>query len=119
MSRFTVHIVTGGRRLPFDHPNPLHHLRLTRLARELDRSHGMAACGGCSWFLRWPVRDGGGDHIAGAAFQHLMSAHFDALLDGRACIDPDLVDGGEAHLRGRLRAVPAHLRRAFSTASAS
>lgn len=101
---FTVHVIEKTP-MPILHPNGAHALKLAGVAEGLGRSHVLGFCGGCLWYLRYPRRDEGVERVGVAALTHLLTAHFDALVQGRACLDPDLVDGGEEYLRARLAAV--------------
>lgn len=107
--KFSTYITKRGP-LPREHKNPEHSLKLARIARDLPQNYGMVYCTGCKWYLAYPLRDDGINVLNDKAFQHMLvgeNSHFTDLLEGRAVIDVDLVDGGEAYLRARLDAVAA------------
>lgn len=105
MPAFTVHTTSGSD--PEGIPAPEcatveHHRRLVRAWRGLGDTHAMAYCGGCEWFLRWPLRDAGLARLRAVGRQHLGSAHLSSLVDGEAVFDADLTDGGDVYLRRRV-----------------
>ena len=106
---FTVTVLDSSSEGGIDppHPDARHQHKLVEVWRRLPASHGLAYCGGCEWFLRWPKRthhEPGSPSLGEFAHTHLVSAHFDALLAGQAVIDPDLHDGGAEYLRQRMAA---------------
>lgn len=114
--RFSTFVVSGPE-LVADHPDGAQQRRLAEAARSLPAGYALAYCtdARCEWYVRRPVRLG---DVGVLAYQHLHTAHFDALLDGRACVDPDLVDGGVEHLAARMRCLPPRLRRVFEAVGA-
>lgn len=110
--KFSTYVATGY--LPADHPDRDQQFKLAKVVVALPHDAGLAYCTGCEWFVRRPARLG---DLGQIAYQHLTSAHFDDLVAGRASLDPDLVDGGTAHLAARMEAVPRRLRHAFREAS--
>jgi hypothetical protein len=101
VSCFTAHVDTGTP-LSADHPNRPHHRRLVGIASRLGRKRELAWCQGCTWWCVRPTRLG---DAAAVAHQHIATAHFSALIAGRACLDPDLSDGGAAYLAERFGCV--------------
>jgi hypothetical protein len=85
------------------HPNPEHQRELARLRQGLGRTHVLSFCQGCDWWIRFPKREI--DIVNQRTYLHIINDHFDALIEGRACIDSDLVDGGQDYLEARFRAV--------------
>lgn len=111
MGRFTTDVVDVN--VGFvSHPNPDQQFKLARIQRELGKTHILAWCGGCDWFLRYPRREI--DILLQATHTHMLAVHFDALLDGRACLDTELVDGGQQYLQDRW---DQHLSDRFSAVS--
>lgn len=98
-SRFSTYVV--GRDAPDGkpHPNPEHNERLMLMRSRLGYRHHMAYCTGCTWVLRYPSREH--ERLVLVARQHMLSAHFTALVDGRACVD----EFGDAEFMRRMRMV--------------
>lgn len=88
------------------HPNPEHQVKLAKLRGGLGRTHVLSFCQGCDWWVRFPKREI--DIVNQRTYIHMIHDHFDALIEGRAAIDPDLVDGGDEWLTRRFNAV--HIR---------
>ncbi len=107
MNRFSTYVVRHD--LVADHPDGRQQRKLAEALRNLPDGYALVYCteARCEFFVRRPLRL---DDAGLIAFQHLTYVHWDALIDGRACIDPDLVDGGVAYLADRLRCVPEHVR---------
>jgi hypothetical protein len=84
------------------HPNPEQQLRLAKLRQGLGRTHCLAFCQGCIWYIRFPKREI--DVVNQRTYLHIVNDHFDALMDGRAEVDSDLVENGEQYLRAKFQA---------------
>lgn len=104
MKRFTTYVVSASSPMPI-HPNWEHQRKLVEMKLGLGRTHGLAFCTGCLWYIRYPLRES--EILNRTAYMHMVCHHFDDLLNGRACIDVDLIDGGEEYLRARLSQVPS------------
>lgn len=104
MTKFTTYVVGSQDPLPL-HPNWDHHRKLMGIHSSLCHTHGLAICTGCEFYLRWPLRDDGIDYLNRVAYMHMFYVHCDAVAEGRACIDVDLVDHGDAYLHERMRMI--------------
>lgn len=103
--RFTTYVIAPGEKLPV-HPNRLHQRKLLEVRADLPPRYGLAICTGCQWYFRFPMREI--DTLNYVAYMHMFSVHFTALYKGEACVDPDLVDGGEQYLRERFAQIPSY-----------